>query len=46
MRIVEDLSYDEAAARLDVTPEAVRARVSRGLSAVRKHLFHPMETSR
>jgi RNA polymerase sigma factor (sigma-70 family) len=46
MRIVEDLTYDEAAARLDVTPEAVRARVSRGLSAVRKHLFHPMETSR
>jgi RNA polymerase sigma factor (sigma-70 family) len=46
MRIVDDLTYDEAAARLDVTPEAVRARVSRGLSAVRKHLFHPMETSR
>jgi RNA polymerase sigma factor (sigma-70 family) len=46
LRIVEDLSYDEAADRLAVTPQAVRARVSRGLSALRKHLFHPMEPSR
>jgi RNA polymerase sigma factor (sigma-70 family) len=46
LRIVEDLSYDEAADRLDVTPQAVRARVSRGLSSLRKHLFHPLETSR
>jgi RNA polymerase sigma factor (sigma-70 family) len=46
LRIVEDLSYDEAAGRLDVTPQAVRARVSRGLGALRQHLFHPMETSR
>jgi RNA polymerase sigma-70 factor (ECF subfamily) len=46
LRIVEDLSYDEAAGRLDVSPEAVRARVSRGLGALRKHLFHPMESSR
>jgi RNA polymerase sigma factor (sigma-70 family) len=46
LRIVEDLSYDEAADRLEATPQAVRARVSRGLSALRKHLFHPMETSR
>jgi RNA polymerase sigma factor (sigma-70 family) len=46
MRIVDDLTYDEAAARLDVSPEVMRTRVSRGLSALRKHLFHPMETTR
>ena len=46
MRIVEDLTYDEAATRLDVSPEVLRTRVSRGLSTLRKHLFHPMETSR
>jgi RNA polymerase sigma factor (sigma-70 family) len=46
LRIVEDLSYDDAADRLHTTPVAVRARVSRGLSALRKHLFDPMETSR
>jgi RNA polymerase sigma factor (sigma-70 family) len=46
MRIVEDLTYDEAADRLAVTPQVVRTRVSRGLSTLRKHLFHPMETSR
>lgn len=46
LRIVDDLTYDEAAARLDVTPEVLRTRVSRGLSTLRKHLFHPMETSR
>jgi RNA polymerase sigma-70 factor (ECF subfamily) len=46
LRIVEDLTYDEAADRLAVTPQVVRTRVSRGLSALRKHLFHPMEASR
>jgi RNA polymerase sigma factor (sigma-70 family) len=46
LRIVDDLGYDEAAARLDSTPVAVRARVSRGLSTLRKHLFDSMETSR
>jgi RNA polymerase sigma factor (sigma-70 family) len=46
LRIVEDLSYDEAADRLETSPQAVRARVSRGLSALRKHLFDPMEISR
>ena len=39
LRVVEDLGYDEAAERLATTPQAVRARVSRGLSALRKHLF-------
>jgi RNA polymerase sigma-70 factor (ECF subfamily) len=46
LRIVEDLSYDDAADRLETSPQAVRARVSRGLSALRKHLFDPMEIPR
>jgi RNA polymerase sigma factor (sigma-70 family) len=46
LRIVEDLTYDEAATRVDVSPDVMRTRVSRGLSSLRKHLFHPMETSR
>jgi RNA polymerase sigma-70 factor, ECF subfamily len=46
LRVVEDLGYDEAAGRLATTPQAVRARVSRGLSALRKHLFDPMESTR
>ena len=46
LRIVEDLSYDDAADRLETSPQAVRARVSRGLSTLRKHLFDPMEISR
>jgi len=46
LRVVEDLGYDEAAERLATTPQAVRARVSRGLSALRKHLFDPMESAR
>ena len=46
LRVVEDLGYDEAARRLAISPQAVRARVSRGLSALRKHLFDPMESTR
>jgi RNA polymerase sigma-70 factor (ECF subfamily) len=46
LRVVEDLGYDEAADHLATTPQAVRARVSRGLSALRKHLFDPMESTR
>jgi RNA polymerase sigma factor (sigma-70 family) len=46
LRVVEDLGYDEAAERLETTPQAVRARVSRGLSALRKHLFDPLESTR
>jgi RNA polymerase sigma-70 factor (ECF subfamily) len=46
LRVVEDLGYDEAADRLATTPQAVRARVSRGLSALRKHLFDSAEMSR
>jgi DNA-directed RNA polymerase specialized sigma24 family protein len=38
MRIVEDLSYSAAAARLDATPQTVRARVSRGLRTLRTRL--------
>jgi RNA polymerase sigma-70 factor (ECF subfamily) len=46
LRVVEDLGYDEAAEQLATTPQAVRARVSRGLSALRKHLFNSMEMTR
>jgi RNA polymerase sigma factor (sigma-70 family) len=46
LRIADDLTYDEAANRLDTSPEVVRSRVSRGLSSLRKHLFDPMEISR
>jgi RNA polymerase sigma-70 factor (ECF subfamily) len=46
LRIVEDLTYDQAATRLDTSPEVVRSRVSRGLSSLRKHLFDPMEITR
>jgi RNA polymerase sigma factor (sigma-70 family) len=46
LRVVEDLGYDEAAERLATTPQAVRARVSRGLSTLRKHLFDSMEMTR
>lgn len=35
MYVLEDLTYDETAARLGTTSQAVRARVSRGLRAIR-----------
>ena len=38
MRVVEDMSYPDAAARLDATPQVVRARVSRGLRTLRTRL--------
>lgn len=38
LRVVEDLTYDDAARRADVTPEVVRARVSRGLRTLRTRL--------
>ena len=38
MRIVDDMSYPDAAARLDASPQAVRARVSRGLRTLRTRL--------
>jgi RNA polymerase sigma-70 factor (ECF subfamily) len=46
LRIVDDLAYEDAADRLDTTPQAVRARVSRGLSSLRDRLSHRMETVR
>jgi len=46
LRVLDDLGYDEAAARLDTTPQAVRARVSRGLSALRKHFSTSTEMIR
>jgi RNA polymerase sigma factor (sigma-70 family) len=46
LRVLDDLGYDEAADRLDTTPQAVRARVSRGLSALRKHFSTSTEMTR
>jgi DNA-directed RNA polymerase specialized sigma24 family protein len=46
LRVLDDLGYDEAAERLDTTPQAVRARVSRGLSALRKHFSTSTEMIR
>jgi RNA polymerase sigma-70 factor, ECF subfamily len=34
LRIVDELSYDDLAARLGITPDTARARVSRGLRAL------------
>lgn len=45
LRVVDDLGYDEAAEQLATSPQAVRARVSRGLSALRKHLSNSVEMS-
>ncbi|HTI33575.1 MAG TPA: sigma-70 family RNA polymerase sigma factor [Miltoncostaea sp.] len=38
LRVEEDLSYDDAARRVDATPQVVRARVSRGLRTLRTRL--------
>jgi RNA polymerase sigma factor (sigma-70 family) len=46
LRVVEDLAYEDAAIRLETSTQVVRARVSRGLSALRKHLFDTMESTR
>lgn len=37
-RVVEDQSYDDVAAALDISPTAARIRVSRGLGALRTSL--------
>lgn len=34
LRVVDELCYDEIAGRIDVSPQVVRARVSRGLRAL------------
>ncbi len=38
LRIVEELDYGEVAARMDITEQAARARVSRGLKALATRL--------
>jgi RNA polymerase sigma-70 factor (ECF subfamily) len=38
LRVEEDLTYDDAARRVDATPQVVRARVSRGLRTLRTRL--------
>jgi RNA polymerase sigma-70 factor (ECF subfamily) len=40
MHVVDEVPYDVAAIALDVTPEALRARVSRGLRALRHSLVN------
>lgn len=40
MRIVDEMPYEQIARRLDTTEEAVRARVARALSALRRQLEH------
>ena len=40
LRIVEELPYSEVAARLGLREDAARARVSRALRALAKHLSH------
>jgi RNA polymerase sigma factor (sigma-70 family) len=46
LRVIDDLGYDEAAERLETSPQAVRARVSRGLTALRKHFSTSTEMIR
>jgi RNA polymerase sigma-70 factor (ECF subfamily) len=46
LRVIDDLAYDEVAARLQTSPQAVRARVSRGLTALRKHFSTSTEMIR
>lgn len=43
LRVVDDLGYERAAEQLATSPQAVRARVSRGLSALRKQLSNSVE---
>jgi RNA polymerase sigma-70 factor (ECF subfamily) len=38
LRVEDDLTYDDAARRVDATPQVVRARVSRGLRTLRTRL--------
>lgn len=38
LRVVADRAYDDVARRLDITPQAARVRVHRGLSAIRRRL--------
>ena len=43
LRIVDELSYDDVAARLGISPQTARARVSRGLRALARALTLPEE---
>jgi RNA polymerase sigma-70 factor (ECF subfamily) len=38
LRFLADQAYDEVARQLEITPQAARVRVHRGLAAVRRHL--------
>ena len=41
LRVVADQAYAEVARQLDITPQAARVRVHRGLSAIRRRLTQP-----
>jgi RNA polymerase sigma factor (sigma-70 family) len=43
LRVEHDLGYDEIAKRSQITPEAARARVSRGLTSLRRRLADSRE---
>ena len=38
LRVMADQAYADVARRLDITPQAARVRVHRGLSAIRRRL--------
>ena len=42
MRIVDELPYPDVARRLEITEQAARARVSRGLASLAALLDEPM----
>jgi RNA polymerase sigma-70 factor (ECF subfamily) len=43
MRVEGDLCHDEIASRAQITPQAARTRVSRGLTTLRRRLAHSKE---
>jgi RNA polymerase sigma-70 factor (ECF subfamily) len=46
LRVIDDLAYEQVACALDVTPEAARVRVHRGLRTLRAKLSNAKETPR
>jgi RNA polymerase sigma-70 factor (ECF subfamily) len=44
LRVVEDLGYDDVAESLDISPEAARVRVHRGLATLRDRIDSPEAT--
>jgi RNA polymerase sigma-70 factor (ECF subfamily) len=44
LRVVEDLGYDDVAESLDISPQAARVRVHRGLATLRDRIDSPEAT--